>query len=83
MPSLEQVFGYGYRSSRLFGKNFYLWDYLSKLLRRMLLLAGAYVDMHLWINQERDRQMISFSVVRSVSLMGVFLDTSLFLGMVS
>ena len=30
VPCLEQVFSYGYRSSRLFGKNFYLWDYLGK-----------------------------------------------------
>ena len=30
MPCLEQVFSFGYRSSRLFGKNFYLWDYLGE-----------------------------------------------------
>jgi hypothetical protein len=29
VASLEQVFLYGFKSSRLFGKNIYLWDYFG------------------------------------------------------
>ncbi|XP_037071130.1 DENN domain-containing protein 5B-like [Pollicipes pollicipes] len=41
VPCLEQVFGYGYRSSRLFGKNFYLWDYLGRV---QLALEAEFLD---------------------------------------
>lgn len=27
---LEQVFSYGFKSTRFFGKNLYLWDYFGK-----------------------------------------------------
>lgn len=31
IPSLKQIFLFGFRSSRLFGKNLYLWDYLARV----------------------------------------------------
>lgn len=34
---LEQVFLYGFRSSRFFSRNFYIWDFLSKLFIDFLL----------------------------------------------
>ena len=32
VTAMEQVFLYGFKSSRLFGKNFYIWDYFGKYL---------------------------------------------------
>ena len=31
VPSLEQVLGFGFKSSRFFSRNLYLWDYLGKM----------------------------------------------------
>ena len=30
VSALEQVFLYGFKSTRLFGKNFYIWDYFGE-----------------------------------------------------
>ena len=30
VPSLEQIFLYGFKNQRIFGRNFYVWDYLSE-----------------------------------------------------
>lgn len=32
VPSLEQIFLFGFKNQRIFGKNFYVWDYLCTLL---------------------------------------------------
>lgn len=32
VPSLEQIFLFGFKNQRIFGRNFYVWDYLCKLL---------------------------------------------------
>ena len=29
VPSLEQIFLYGFKNQRIFGRNFYVWDYLG------------------------------------------------------
>ncbi|EGI61668.1 DENN domain-containing protein 5B [Acromyrmex echinatior] len=39
VPSLEQIFLFGFKNQRIFGRNFYVWDYLSareQLLHPML-----------------------------------------------
>lgn len=30
VPSLEQIFLFGFKNQRIFGRNFYVWDYLCK-----------------------------------------------------
>lgn len=30
VPSLEQIFLFGFKNQRIFGRNFYVWDYLRE-----------------------------------------------------
>lgn len=33
VPCLEQIFLHGFKNQRIFGRNFYVWDYLGTFLR--------------------------------------------------
>ncbi|XP_014240882.1 DENN domain-containing protein 5B isoform X2 [Cimex lectularius] len=40
VASLEQVFSYGFKSNRLFGRNLYIWDYIVKVKEDLEGLSG-------------------------------------------
>lgn len=33
VPSLEQIFLFGFKNQRIFGRNFFVWDYFCKFLK--------------------------------------------------
>ena len=54
VTALEQVFQYGFKSSRLFTKNFYIWDYFSKpqneIVQICILLFFCFLPFYLFIS---------------------------------
>lgn len=46
VPSLEQIFLFGFKNQRIFGRNFYVWDYLCEYIRSHLLVT-LILDQHI------------------------------------
>lgn len=42
VPYLDQIFQYGFKNQRIFGRNFYVWDYLSMLTNLHSATKGAF-----------------------------------------
>ncbi|XP_014216188.1 DENN domain-containing protein 5B isoform X2 [Copidosoma floridanum] len=44
VPSLEQIFLYGFKNQRIFGRNFYVWDYLVRVKENFEMMLLEQMD---------------------------------------
>ncbi|VEL16825.1 unnamed protein product [Protopolystoma xenopodis] len=42
VPALELMFSFGFRSTRLFQRRTYLWDYLGEFLHQIIFMRGVF-----------------------------------------
>ncbi|XP_057340545.1 DENN domain-containing protein 5A isoform X2 [Microplitis mediator] len=58
VPSLEQTFLYGFKNQRIFGKNFYLWDYFIRVKENFEMSLLEEMDQYSKrLNKDNDRKL--------------------------